>query len=227
MEVGLILDVEGVIVDTEAANAEAGAAAFRVLCGLDVRPQDFRPFIGAGAERFMGGVADKYGLRVNLQEAVELREGAFFRVVCQKGLFAFPGALDLVREARDAPDFRLAAASSASAAKVAMTLNAVGLNVRDFDAVVTADDLRHPKPGGEVYTLAARWLSLPVEQCVVIEDAPAGVLAARNAGALGLAVTHSARPERLRRADRIVESLTLVNVETLRSMVRRRLQPAR
>ena len=225
MEVGLILDVEGVLVDTESANAEAGAAAFLALSGQEVRPQDFRPFIGAGAERFMGGVAEKYGVHLNLEEAVERREDAFLRLVSEEGLRACPGALDLIREAQNAPDFRLAAASSASSTKVSVTLNAIGLGLRDFDAVVTADDLRHAKPDGEIYTLAARRLGLPAQQCVVVEDAPAGVMAARNAGALCVAVTQTARPERLRRAERTVESLTLVNVETLRGLVRARLQP--
>lgn len=224
MEIGLILDVEGVIVDTETVNVEASVEVFRTLGGVSVRPDDFRPFIGAGAERYISGVAEKYGVRMNLREAVERREAGFLRIAARKGLNPFAGALDLIHDAARAPDFRTAVATSATPTKAFVALNAVGLTERDFDAVITAADLTRGKPHPEIHLLAAERLDLPAAQCVVVEDAPAGIHAARKAGAASIAVTNTARPEMLRRADRIVTSLTLIHLDSLRFMVRERLK---
>ena len=220
MEYGLMFDVDGVIADTETVNAQASVDVFRMLYGVEVHPSDFRPFIGGGAERYMLGVAEKYGVRINVAEATERRENNFLRLLEEQGLTAFPGVLDLIRDAREAPDLRLAISTSGTPSKAFPVLKAVGIDLRDFDAVVTAADVTHKKPDPEIYLTTAERLGLPPRQCVVIEDAPAGVAAARNAHAHVIAVTNSTTAEHLDRADRIVESLALVGLDTIRDLVR-------
>ena len=60
---------------------------------------------------------------------------------------------------------------------------------RDFDFIATRDDVEHGKPDPEIYTLVATELDIPVSQCLVIEDSPAGVQAALKAGMWCIAVT--------------------------------------
>ncbi len=66
--------------------------------------------------------------------------------------------------------------------KVNANLNAAGLTGVDFDAVVSADAFERLKPAPDIFLEAARKLGVPPEACVVIEDAAAGVQAARAAG---------------------------------------------
>jgi len=222
MEVGVILDVDGVIADTEAVNAEASVEVFQHLCGVEVHPRDFRAFFGAGADRYMLGVAEKYGVPLDVKEATRRREQNFLRLVSERGLTPLPGVLDLVREAQAAPDFRVAIATSGSPTKALPVLEAVGLTLRDFDAVVTAADVTRKKPDPEIYLVTAERMGLEPSQCVVVEDAPAGIEAAKRAGCFAIAVTNSTSAEHLRHADHIVESVAMVGLDWLRMVVRRR-----
>ena len=220
MEIGLIFDVDGVIADTETVNAHASVEMFQDLYRVEVQPHDFRPFIGRGAERYVLGVAEKYGVEIDVAGATRRREQNFLRLLSEQGLEPLPGVLDLIREARSAPDFRLAIATSGSPTKAFPVLAAVGLPLKHFDVVVTGADVTHKKPDPEIYRTTAEQLGLPPRQCVVIEDAPAGVEAAKAAGAWAIAVTNSTGAESLRAADHVVESVALVGLDALRQTVR-------
>ena len=64
------------------------------------------------------------------------------------------------------------------------------LNIRHlFDAIVSADDVRHSKPDGETYVKAAQHLNVTAGNCLVFEDAPKGVEAAANAGMPSVVLT--------------------------------------
>ena len=79
--------------------------------------------------------------------------------------------------------------------------------------LITADDVRRGKPEPEAYLLAAQGLGVPPEQCVVIEDAPAGIEAAHAAGMHTIAVATTHPPKALSKADIIAFELTSVLVK--------------
>lgn len=70
--------------------------------------------------------------------------------------------------------------------QVDANLVAAGFGSSDFDAVVAADKFDAIKPAPDIFLAAARLMGTPPEQCVVVEDAAAGVQAAKNAGRLSL-----------------------------------------
>ena len=86
-------------------------------------------------------------------------------------------------------------------------------------AWITGDDIRHPKPDPEIYLRAASELGLFPTQCVVIEDSIAGAEAAKAASMRCIAVTNTFPGERLRMADRIVDSLDEISVTMLYDLV--------
>jgi len=104
---------------------------------------------------------------------------------------------------------KVAVASSSRNTRAAM--ERVGLAGR-FDVVVDGNDVRQTKPDPEVFLLAARRMGLPIEQCVVIEDAPAGIEAARRAG---MAVLGVGTRETLGAVEHVAASLTVVTVDGL------------
>jgi mannitol-1-/sugar-/sorbitol-6-phosphatase len=79
--------------------------------------------------------------------------------------------------------------------------------------LVTAEDVQRGKPDPEAYLLAARRLGVRPEQCVVIEDAPAGIQAARAAGMKVIAVATTHSPETLTQADVIARGLASVTIK--------------
>lgn len=70
------------------------------------------------------------------------------------------------------------------ALQVDANLAAAGFTPSDFDAVVAADKFEAIKPAPDIFLAAARLIGVPPSQCVVVEDAVAGIQAAKNAGAL-------------------------------------------
>ena len=62
---GVLFDMDGVLVDSEPYICKAATLMFGEM-GIKVSPKDFQPFVGMGENRYIGGVADHYGVRVNL-----------------------------------------------------------------------------------------------------------------------------------------------------------------
>ncbi len=216
---GLVFDMDGVLADTEALIARASIAMFKELYGVDLTPEDFRPFIGTGAARYVEGPAEKAGIAIDIDEAIEVRHKNFVALLEAGECKACPGALELIDAAAGNGAWKLAIATSSPAKKAAATLDCVGVPTAKFAAIITGDRVTHKKPHPEIYQVTATSLGIPPARCVVVEDAVTGVRSAKAAGMKCLAVTGSFTAEELAEADLIVPSLAEVTVETLRRML--------
>lgn len=200
----VIFDMDGVLVDSEPLINEAAVRMFHER-GVPVCPEDFLPFVGTGEDRYIGGVAEKYGVRLDLAEAKGRTYEIYLDLVPLK-LRAFPGAVETVKDCRDA-GLVVAVASSADLVKVRTNLTHIGLPPERWDAVVTAEDVRHKKPAPDLFLAAANRLGIEPAACVVVEDAPSGIQAALAAGMRCLAVAQTFPAERLRQAHRVRANL--------------------
>jgi HAD superfamily hydrolase (TIGR01509 family) len=215
----LIFDVDGVIADTEALNARASAQMFAELYGVTVSPADFYPFIGTGDERYVEGVAEQYGVTIDTEAAVARRAENFQKLLAGGPLPPTPGLLDLVRQARAAGHVTLAIATSGRREKQCPVIEGTGLELSWFAAILTGEQVTRKKPDPQIYQMTAKYLRLLPERCVVVEDAPAGVAAAKAAGMWCVGLTTSAPPEALTAADWAVASLEEVTVEKLERLL--------
>lgn len=190
----VLFDMDGVLADSEALIAEAAVALFAEL-GKKVTPADFHPFIGMGEARYIGGVADKVGLRLDLEKAKHDLYEIYFKMV--KGhLKAVPGAVAFQAHARSR-GLLTALATSADKSKMAANLDAIGLEPSVFQARITGDQITRKKPDPEIFLTAAATLGVPPAACLVVEDAVNGVQAARAAGCRCLALTTTFSKEAL------------------------------
>lgn len=215
---GLIFDVDGLLADTEPVVAKATIDMFRALYGIDPTPEDFLPFVGTGAVRYVEGVADKYGVKVDMDKAVDLRQHNYVALLNEAHGIAFPGVHALIDAAAAAPDFKLSIATSSFRENSEPTLRAADIDPGKFDAWITGSNVTHKKPDPEIYLFAANAIDVPPERCVVVEDAVVGVEAARRAGMKCVAVTNTFSPEQLAGADLIVASLEEVDLARLRAL---------
>jgi len=117
-------------------------------------------------------------------------------------------------------DFRIAIATSGTLEKSRAVLNAVGIPYRKM-VYVNGNDVKHKKPNPELFLIAAQRMGIQPAQCVVIEDAPNGVQAAKAAGTKCIAVTNSTTAAKLAEADLICDSLEQVSIETIVYLIRR------
>ena len=215
---GLIFDVDGVLADTETCIAQATIEMFRELYGVELTPEDFRPFIGAGAVRYTEGPAEALGISIDLERALATRHDNFVRIINSGGSIASPGAIELLQLASSAC-WKIAIATSAPQEKFKQTLHAAGIPFNYFHAIVTGDLVVNKKPHPEIYTKAAYLLGVPPNRCAVVEDAVNGVEAAKAAGMACIGYTSSFSAEQLAAADVVVDSLLEIDLPTLESLV--------
>jgi beta-phosphoglucomutase len=194
---GVILDVDGVLVLSEPFIAEAAMTLFAEK-GYGVDEEEFRPFIGAGEDRFIGGVAEARGIPLDPdRDKAHLYE--IYLELIRGRLRPVPGARDFIARCRSA-GLRLAAASGADRVKVDGNLRAGGFSRELFEIVIDGTLVTRKKPAPEIFLLAAEGLHLSAEQCLVVEDAVNGVLAAKASGARCLALTTSFAASELAKA---------------------------
>jgi HAD superfamily hydrolase (TIGR01509 family) len=186
---GVIFDMDGVLCDSEPFICEAACRMFAELYGTTVQAEDFLPFVGAGENRYLGGVAAKHGLTIDIDLAKRRTYEIYLQII--KGrLEPMHGVHEFVAECRRR-GLKLAVATSADYVKMAGNLAEIRLPPERFDACINGLDVERKKPNPDIFLLAARRLGLPAEDCLVIEDAPNGVQAAKAAGSRCLGLTSS------------------------------------
>ncbi len=209
---GVIFDMDGVLVMSEPILAQAAARMFADK-GFEVRHEEFHPFIGMGEDRYLGGVAEARGIPMD-PERDKARTYAIYLELIKGSLKPLAGVLDFVAECRRR-GLKTAVASSADAIKVHGNLTQIGLPAESFNVVVDGTMVTRKKPSPDIFLEACRRLDLHASACLVIEDAIAGVAAAKAAGARCLAVTTSFHAEHLSRADWIAPGLDHAPPEAL------------
>jgi HAD superfamily hydrolase (TIGR01509 family) len=212
---GAIFDMDGVLTDSEPLINEAAVRMFSEL-GLTVKPEDFRPFVGTGEDRYIGGVAELYQFAIDLPAAKRRTYEIYLELVPEQ-LKPFAGAFELVNTCRTAR-LLTAVASSADRIKIEANLCRIALPPELWGAVISGDDVSRKKPAPDIFLAAARALQLPPAACVVIEDAPNGIRAARNAGMRCIAVAQTFSPDELREADLVRSRVAEVTLADLRGM---------
>ena len=219
---GLIFDVDGVIADTEAVNSRASIKVFEDLFGIKgVKREDFEAGLGRGAEEYVRAGAKVHGLELTDQQVAQvtkMRQENFLKILQEEPLPAFGGVLELVGMALEREDFRVAIATSGTLEKSRAVLEATGVPYHRM-VYINGNDVKNKKPDSELFLVAAERMDIEPANCVVIEDAPNGVQAAKAAGAKCIAVTNSTSAENLSEADLVCDSLEQIDLGMIQELV--------
>jgi beta-phosphoglucomutase len=209
---GVLFDMDGVLVDSEPFICKAAMMMFAEL-GVKVFPEDFHPFVGMGENRYIGGVAENYGIEVNI-EVVKARTYEIYGMIVRGKLSPLPGSHKFISECRK-KGLKLALATSADRVKMEVNLKEIGLTGSTFHSIITGLDVENKKPFPDIYIKAAKSIGLNPQECLVVEDAVSGIKAGKSAGCKCLAVTSSFNASSLQEADWICESLLKVPADVL------------
>jgi HAD superfamily hydrolase (TIGR01509 family) len=212
---GIVFDMDGVLCDSEPFICEAATRMFAERHQLQVRAEDFLPFVGAGEDRYLGGVAERYGVHGNIQEDKKRTYEIYLEIIRGR-LKPLAGAREFISRCRRL-GIRLAVATSADAVKMQGNLAEIGLPRETFDVCVNGLEVVRKKPDPEIFLLAIRQLELKPGECLVVEDATNGIRAGKAAGAmcLGLTTTFSAAELQAAGADWTAADLAQVPPEVL------------
>lgn len=216
----VIFDLDGTLVDSYDAHYEAWRA-ISATHGVAVTVDDYYSHFGRRNEDLLRECwmrAGKGELTADEIHALDHEKEAAYRALVAHRFPIMDGARELVASLR-ADGFRTAVGSSGPPANVALAIQ--GLALEDsFDAVVTGRDVKRSKPDPECFLLAAERLSVPPERCVVFEDAPAGITAAKAAGMRCIAITSKGHTvERQREADLVFPTVKTVTVAAVRALL--------
>jgi beta-phosphoglucomutase len=209
---GVLFDMDGVLADSEEFICRAGIEMFREK-GLFVGRDDFRPFTGMGENRYLGGVAEKYGFPFEVEKD-KARTYQIYEEIVHGRLHPLPGVFDFIEKCRSL-GLRMAVASSADETKVLINLREIGLDPSLFNALVNGQQVERKKPFPDIFIKASEDIGALPRQCLVVEDAVSGVKAAKEAGCRCLALTTSFGREELVEADWIVRDLSAAPRECL------------
>lgn len=179
-----IFDMDGLLVDSEPLGRATMVALLRSH-NQEWQPDADQNMAGRRLPEVMAAVAHTYNLRATIPELCEAFETQFIASV-QGQVAPLPGVRELIAFGRDS-GLKLALASSGWRHYVDAILLEAGL-AGAFDAEVTGDEVARGKPYPDPFLLAAARLNVLPEQCVVFEDAPAGVEAAVAAGMHAVAI---------------------------------------
>jgi beta-phosphoglucomutase len=209
---GVIFDMDGVLCDSEPFITEAAARMFARVHGVKVEHGDFLPFTGTGEDRFIGGVAEKYGVKLTMPRDKEITYQIYLEII--KGwLKPLPGAVELIGRLGRA-GIKMAVATSADRIKMEGNLAELGLSPGHFEAIVTGSEVINKKPNPEIFTTAAMKLGLSNDSALVVEDAVSGVKAGKAAGSPVLGLTTSFEETTLREAGADWVAADLAHVPT-------------
>ena len=189
----LIFDMDGVLVDSEPV-IEAAALAGLKEYGVNARPEDFVPFVGAGEDRYIGGVARKYG--VEYKTEMKDRVYQIYLEIVDDRIGLFEGVPGMLAELHGR-GYKLALASSADHIKINANLKAAGIDRSLFHTLLGGDDVERKKPDPEIYLTACGKLGENPADCLVLEDALNGAEAAKAAGCDCWGITSSFPAEKL------------------------------
>jgi len=211
----VIWDMDGVIADTAEFHRAAWQEAFRKR-GVQFTEELFRRTFGQRNETVIRTVLGQDVSQEEIDTIGDEKEADYRRRI-ERSIRALPGVSKLLASLAE-KGFGQAIATSAPLENVRQILGSLGIE-GCFQVIVSARDVTEGKPSPQGFLLALRRLGVHPPDCVVIEDAVAGVAAARRAGIRCLAVTNSHPRESLGEADLVLDSLEEVTVATLERLV--------
>lgn len=215
---GLLFDMDGVLVNNLEVHRAAFAEFFRRY-GVERTFDELSRVFGRGNDDIMDSL-----MPPEVVERVGIRELGYQKEAIYRELYApiitpQPGLLEFLAEA-ERHNLRAAVGSSGYRVNVDFVLERCHIE-RYFEAIVAGDEVTHCKPDPEIYLTAANKLGLQPSECVVFEDAEAGIEAAKRAGikVVALATTFSRDFLLGTEPDAIVDDFRDVSVAMLRELV--------
>ena len=175
----VLWDLDGTLVD----SAELHWLSWRDTLAAEGHPITYQQFLdtfGQKNDRILPGWLGKDASAERIRQVGDAKEAEYRRLVQDRGLTPLPGAAEWLRTLH-AAGWRQAIASSAPRANVGVMLRVLGVET-ELDAIISAEDVTAGKPDPQVFLKAAAAVDVPPERCVVVEDAVAGIEAARRAG---------------------------------------------
>ena len=207
----VIFDVDGVLIDSGQIHYESWKKLANEI-GVAFSKQYFEKTFGKQGIPTLKKIVSKNVSDKQLHEWVELKE-VYYREMIKDNLTALPGVIPLIKELKE-NSFKLAVATSGPPKNTTLLLKTLNIN-HFFDQIITAADIKNGKPAPDIFLMVSMNLNISPKNCLVIEDAPVGIKAAKKAKMKCIALTTTHERSKLVKADLIIDSLTEINLNII------------
>jgi HAD superfamily hydrolase (TIGR01509 family) len=212
----VILDMDGVIIDSEPFHREVCRRIFKSL-GIDVPEEEYFRYIGVSNTNMWTAIKRTYRLNQSVNKLVAMQVFGNMEFMKKERVDPVDGIFELLSGLQEA-GFLIGLASSSPHQIIEMVLDAFNIK-QYFDCVVSGADFENGKPAPDIFLKAAAMLNVLPEQCVVVEDATHGVHAAKAARmkCIGFINVNSAGQD-LCKADLIIHDLKALDIHNVLSL---------
>lgn len=208
----ILFDFDGVVVKSMESHYHGWRKALEEY-GIDMSPEELYVLEGQGVEEVASQLVRKFNIPVEERNNI-IRKKIFYYDQVQKHEL-YPHFLDVLEWALEM-ELKIALVTGGDRERVIKALQAYGIDTY-FKIIVTSKDVMNSKPSPEPYLKASELLDVEPQQCVVIENAPLGILSARNAGMKCIAITTTLQSTYLKNADVVADNFKEV-LEALRKL---------
>jgi beta-phosphoglucomutase family hydrolase len=212
----VIWDMDGVLADTAPYHLLAWQETFAKR-GIKFTKEDFMRGFGIRNDAIIRNVLGEKTTKAEIETIAQEKEATFRRII-GKDIKPLPGVLELLGQLQDR-GIKMAIASSTVIENIRLIVGSLGIE-KYFEVIITGHDVTEGKPSPQVFLKAAQRLGADPKNCLVFEDAVAGVKAAKRAGMHCVAITSSHPREKLAEADLILDSLEEVSVKDLEKLLK-------
>jgi beta-phosphoglucomutase len=217
---GVLWDVDGTLIDTAALHFDAWKRLAQDL-GSSFSAEQFAATFGRRNPEIIREVFGEHYSASDIDRLGFQKEEYYRAAARANGLHLLPGVLELLKALHSA-GFKQAIGSSAPRGNLDLLLSLLDIG-QYFEAIVSMEDTSRGKPDPEVFLIGAAKIKIAPAHCLVFEDAPAGVQAAKAGGmaAIGLTFVGHHSVERLAEAgaDLVVRTLEEVSVATVAQLL--------
>lgn len=213
----VLFDMDGVIIDSEPLHFEADEKLMTDL-GYSVPDNYFASFIGISNPDMWKQVKDAFQMKESIDTLLELQKKINTQLLEDAVLEPIKGIRPLL-ESLKSNQIKTGIGSSSSTECIKQVVSKFNLNSH-FDVLQSGEEVENGKPEPDVYLEVARRLNVMPHECVVIEDAHAGVNAAKKAGmfCIGYQNPNSGNQD-LAKADWIVHSIEEIALSEINKRV--------
>jgi beta-phosphoglucomutase family hydrolase len=207
--------MDGVLADTGPIHFESWVKLGNEI-GIKFTKQFFDQTFGQQSPSITRKLVGPEVNQALIEKWASLKE-SYYREMVKNKLQPLPGAIDLIKDLKS-EGFKLAVGSSGPPENVELLLTSLKIK-NYFDVIITAADVQKGKPEPDVFLKVSNKLNLRPKNCIVIEDAPVGIQAAKRAGMNIVALTTTHDKEELQDAQIIVRNLASMNLKDIKKLL--------
>ncbi len=200
---GVLFDLDGVIVDTLHYHYLAWKHMFEKLGGK-ISERTVLLHEGRNSREILPILMQESGVLIPADQQAQFIEEkrAYYRSIVQ--VQQYPGAFEAIDQLKQR-GYRVALVTACALKNMQHSLNSE--QQAHFDFIITGDEVSRAKPFPDPYLIAARQLQVKPVECMVVENAPLGIEAAKNAGMYCVAIETTLGKEYLSSADCVLQSI--------------------